>query len=106
MSAVEILARARAATGRLTADVELSGPSERAGLPSETTVTLSPDGRFVERVRGRVSTTAGYDGRRGWALDISGMPMTLDLDDEETPRLVYAVVSGYWLYGEEFQVEL
>jgi hypothetical protein len=64
MSVLEILERARAAAGRLTADVMLSGPSERAGLPSETSVTLSPDGRFVERIRGRVSTTTGYDGRR------------------------------------------
>lgn len=106
MSVLEILERARAAAGRLTADVMLSGPSERAGLPSETSVTLSPDGRFVERIRGRVSTTTGYDGRRGWALDPSGMPMTLDLDDEQTPRLVYAVISGHWLRGNEFEVEL
>jgi len=106
MSVLEILARARASAGRLTDDVTLSGPSERTGLSGETHVTLSPDGRFVERVASRAGTTTGFDGRRGWGLDLSGMPLTLDLDDEETPRLLYAVVSGYWLHGEEFAAEV
>lgn len=106
MSVWEIRERARAAVGRLSGDVALTGPSERNGLVGETSITLSPDGRFVERFRGRVSTTIGFDGRRGWGLDMTGMPMPLDLENLETPRLVYAVVSGHWLHGDAFELEL
>src|SRR5262249_49499372 len=59
-----------------------------------------------DRFRGRVSTVVGFDGASGWGLDMSGMPMVLDLEEIETPRLVFAALSGRWTDEEAFDVEL
>jgi hypothetical protein len=107
MTLTEVLDRARAAAGRLDRHVVLAGRSRRHGVDGGVELILAPDGAFVERFRGRIATTTGFDGRSGWALDLSGMPMILDLDELETPRLVFGVLSGRWLYDERsFDVEL
>ncbi len=112
MSLSEILERARAAVGwaklrALEQHVVLSGPSDRYGVAGRVTLTFSTHGEFVDRFEGGIGTTAAFDGRVGWGLDMSGMPMPLDLDDLETPRTVYGVLSGRWLDEDgSFHVEL
>jgi hypothetical protein len=107
MTRSEVLAKARAAIGRLDRHGVVRGPAQRHGLDGEVELSLSPTGEFVERFRGRVGTTVGYDGERGWALDMSGMPASLDLDEVETPRLVYAVLTGHWLDEDgSFELDL
>jgi predicted aspartyl protease len=106
MTRAEVLERARAAVGRLDRHVLLDGPSRRNGLDGEVALALSPDGAFVDRFQGRVGTVVGFDGERGWGLDMSGMPMALDLDEIETPRLVFAIVSGRWLDEGAFDAQI
>ena len=106
MTRAEVLERARAAAGRLDRHLELRGPSRRNGLDGEVTLALSPGAAFVDRFHGRAGTVVGFDGTSGWGLDMSGMPMALDLEEIDTPRLVFAVLSGQWMDVETFDVEL
>ena len=106
MTLAEVLERARGAVGRLDHHVVLGGPARRHGLDGVVTLALSPRGAFVDRFQGRVSTVVGFDGETGWGLDMSGMPRTLDLDEVDTPRLVFAVLSGHWLDQGSFEIEL
>jgi Aspartyl protease len=108
---LDVLQKARHALGcaRLgvpRGHIVLAGPSERHGLAGRCALTIAPSGAFLDRFEGPLSTALGFDGETGWGLDMTGMPMRLDLDDLETPRLVYGVLSGQWLAeGGGFQVE-
>jgi hypothetical protein len=107
-----ILERARASLGyealrTLEGQLVLSGASERYGLAGRATLTLSPTGEFVDSFAGRVGMTVAFDGSAGWGLDMTAMPMGLDLDELETPRIVCGVLSGLWLREDgPFDVEL
>ncbi len=109
---LDVLDKARHAVGSARpglpgTHIILAGPSERHGLSGRCTLTIGPSGEFLDRFDGPLSTAAGFDGETGWGLDMTGMPMRLDLDDLETPRFVYGVLSGQWLAEDgSFQVEL
>jgi hypothetical protein len=57
-------------------------------------------GRFVDRIEGTLSETKGHDGSTAWAVDWSGMPLTLELFDREWTLLATWVRTGQWLGRE------
>ena len=87
-SGAGVLARVRAAVGyeRLRGRAEgvvAEGAAHYRGLDSKSTFEFTPDGRFRSEIGGPLGRVAGFDGARGWEVDMSGMPHTLELEDLE-----------------------
>lgn len=55
------------------------------------------EGRFRHDMKSELSTTMGFDGTRGWMVDLTGMPTSLECDALEITRIRSFVRSGSWL---------
>jgi hypothetical protein len=102
LSAAEVLDRVRAAVryDKLRARENGyvgEGTARANGVDASYRAAFAPDGRFYSRVDGPLGTTVGFDGTRGWAVDWSGMPRPLELEDLDEEQLAAWVYSGRWL---------
>ncbi len=75
----------------------LSGRGDENGVASGYTLRFDCTGRFVRTIDGRLGTTEGFDGTRGWRIDFSGVGGPLDLGDLARAQLEAWVTTGLWL---------
>lgn len=77
--------------------VRLEGAAHHLGRRGRFTFEFDATGRFVHRFDGRLSETTGFDGTRGWAVDVTGMPRRLVLGELEGAQLLACALSGQWV---------
>lgn len=77
--------------------VRLEGSAYHLGRKGRFTFEFDATGRFVHRFEGRLSETTGFDGSRGWAVDLTGMPRRLVLGELEGAQLLACALSGQWV---------
>ncbi|MHC4697414.1 MAG: aspartyl protease family protein [Planctomycetota bacterium] len=66
-------------------------------LQGTATTWLGPNGSFLTRIAGPVSSSVGFDGSRGHAVDISGIAYELALEGLDLQKLIHWVRGGYWV---------
>jgi hypothetical protein len=98
----EVLEHARAAVRYgppqdQTDGILLDGTTNYQGLDCRYRLQFAPDGRFVQRIEGRLSETIAFDGTQGRGVDWSRTPRILAMEDLEVPQLVVWVQTGRWL---------
>lgn len=101
-SASAVVSRVRAAVGydRLresAAGFVAGGAARHNGVDATFQLAFAPDGRFALRVDGPLGGATGFDGSDGWAVDWSGMPRTLELEDLDEEQLATWAYVGRWL---------
>jgi predicted aspartyl protease len=106
-----VIDRVRAATGFADAGREpvtyLEGSAHHHGLDGRYRLWFTPDGRFRKQIECAASETVGFDGKAGWALDSSGMPRVLELEELEASQTLQWVQTGRWLAADgPFAIEL
>jgi predicted aspartyl protease len=106
-----ILERVRAATGFASAGKQpvtyLEGSAHHHDLDGRYRLWFTPDGRFQKQIECLAGETVGFDGKAGWALDSSGMPRVLELEELETSQALQWVQTGRWLAADgPFTIEL
>jgi hypothetical protein len=67
------------------------------GVDGDYRLAFTADGRFLSKVTGPLGETSGFDGAKGWAVDWSGLPRPLELEDLEEEQLAAWVYTGRWL---------
>jgi hypothetical protein len=96
-----LVARARKAIKsdwtRTHSAIVARGDATLLGQKGTLEMRLQADGRFVRRARAKLGEAIGFDGRRLWAEDWTGMPRELQLTDRDWHHTIMAVVSGAWL---------
>src|SRR5579862_5935194 len=98
----EILANVRNAVGYAAwilsgSGLRLEGTRQHSEVDSRYSLLFSPDGQFLDRTDRPLEEIEGFDGKTGWMVDYSGMPMRLEMDDLETEQVPVWVVTGRWL---------
>lgn len=74
-----------------------AGRARFNGVETAFQMAFAPDGRFYTRVDGPLGGIAGFDGRTGWAVDWSGMPRRLELEELDEEQLEVWFLTGHWL---------
>jgi len=77
--------------------IELEGRGIAFGLECCFRSLILPDGRFRNEIDSELSITVGFDGKKGWMIDFSGMPGHLESVTLETVKIRNWVLGGYWL---------
>lgn len=77
--------------------IELEGKGIAFGLECCFHSLILPDGRFRNEIDSELSITIGFDGKKGWLVDFSGMPGHLESVALETAKIRNWVLGGYWL---------
>lgn len=75
----------------------VEGGGEALGLHSRFSFLLLPDGRYRSEIRSDLGEIEGFDGRRGWKVDSTGMPGHVEVKDLEQSKLFAWIVGGFWL---------
>jgi hypothetical protein len=100
--AASVLARMRQAAVTSALDghgVEfiIRGRTNRYESPGPYSIRFAPSGEFVFHVEGPLAETVGFDGRACWAVDMTGMPRSLELLDRDYHLLQIGLSTGQWL---------
>lgn len=77
--------------------VAVEGKGEAMGLKCTFDVQLLGDGRFRNEVASELGEIHGFDGKRGWSVDFSGMPGHLEGKGLEIRQMQAWLMGGYWL---------
>lgn len=75
----------------------VEGHGETQGLDAKFTLYNGVDARFRMDVDCALGNKAGFDGKKGWRVDATGMPASLEFNDLEVTQLNQWLISGYWL---------
>jgi aspartyl protease len=96
-----LLDRARGALGfdaaRAKGELVVQGAGRWQGMAATVSQRYHADGRVAGRVDARLGGASGFDGERGWAVDMTGWPGPCELEDLEALRVLGAVWTGRWL---------
>ncbi len=86
-----------AARTMTTGDLLLTGTATQNGNSGAWSLRISADGRFVRTIDGPLGDANGFDGKGGWMVDQTGMPMQIEMLDLETAQLEAWLLTGAWL---------
>ena len=75
----------------------VEGVAQLQGLHGPYTLAYTPDGKFLQKLKLRRELISGYDGTTCWAVDWSGTPRVLELEELESQQMLFAVRTGGWL---------
>jgi len=86
-----LIARMRRAAGRKVVESEaveflVRGKASRHASAGDYSIRFTPAGQFLSKVEGPLAETVGFDGKVCWAVDMTGMPRSLELLDSRTSR--------------------
>jgi predicted aspartyl protease len=79
-----------------TSATHLEGTAHHHGLDGRYRLWFA-EGRFRKEVECAAPETVGFDGKVGWALDSTGMPRVLELEELEASQVLLWVQTGRWL---------
>jgi predicted aspartyl protease len=97
-----VLAKIRDAVGyrslqKQSAWVLIEGVADHQGLRGPCTLTYTPDGKFLQRLKLKREIIIGYDGATCWGVDWSGTPRVLEFEEFDSQQILFAVRTGRWL---------
>jgi hypothetical protein len=97
-----VLDRVRAAIGYENMQawrrgIMFEGSGLALGLECRFQSLVLPDGRFRNEMDSELGMVMGYDGRKGWMVDFSGMPGHLESVALEVVKIRNWILGGFWL---------
>jgi len=97
-----LLERIRQAVGypalrSLQGGLFVEGRGDYLGLPSTFRMVFSPQGAYRSEIISQLRFIEGFDGKRGWMVDETGMPGHLELTALEQSQLMAWLTGGHWL---------
>jgi hypothetical protein len=75
----------------------VEGKGEATGLECAFTLHYLADGRFRSEADSELGEIQGFDGKRGWSVDFSGMPGHLEGKELEIRQMQAWIMGGHWL---------
>ncbi|RMG24744.1 MAG: hypothetical protein D6724_05425 [Armatimonadetes bacterium] len=81
----------------LAPGVALEGAARFLGVDLRFSFLFDHEGRFVENLDGRLSSSQGYDGKTAWSKDWHGAVRKLEMEDLDSALLFASVVTHSWL---------
>ena len=101
----DVLAKLRAAAGRVDVELVARGSAEVAGQTASFTLRLAADGRSDWQVKAAAGYRIVDGGACAWSLDSAGPVRVLELEELDLARLWIALLGGRWLErGAPFRV--
>lgn len=80
---------------------ELKGTATYYGEPGAYTLAFTPDGKFVQSVKGVLGESFGFDGSQFWEVDRSGAPRLLNFEDRDMQQAIMLLLTGTWNHPPE-----
>lgn len=101
-----LLERARAALGKAATAVQLEGRGKArvAGLEGTLRVAAAADGRFRVDVDTELPQHTGFDGKRAWTRDHTGIERVVELEEADSAKLFAWVLGGHWVSAPELEL--
>ena len=97
-----LLDHVRQATGyqtrrSLEGGLFVEGRGKYLGLPSTFRMVFSPQGGYRSEIVSPLRFIEGFDGKKGWMVDETGMPGHMELTTLEQSQFMAWITGGYWL---------
>lgn len=73
------------------------GLETNADLRMDWSFDFTADGRYLQKSKGLLGLSAGFDGTNAWATDVTGMPRRVVLGELDFQQTATWVMSGQWL---------